>query len=135
MARRTRKVGRTGRFGPRYGLSVRRRAHAIEKAQYQVHRCPRCLTGRLRRVSTGIWQCRKCAHKFAGGAYMPTTGISTATRVAAEAPTPTGTGRIERPIVEPAVDEEAGTVQDDTTSDEDSSFDDGDPTSEEEEEA
>lgn len=71
MARRTKKVGRTGRFGPRYGLSVRRRINAIEQAQFRDHRCPRCLTGRLKRTSTAIWACRKCAHKFAGGAYVP----------------------------------------------------------------
>lgn len=74
MARRTKKVGRTGRFGARYGLSVRRRLKAIEDVQFRTHRCPRCLTGRLKRPSTAIWACRKCGHKFAGGAYVPATG-------------------------------------------------------------
>lgn len=74
MARRTKKVGTTGRFGPRYGLNVRRRTRAVEEAQFRKHACPKCMTGRLKRVSTAIWQCRKCDHKFAGGAYIPRTG-------------------------------------------------------------
>ena len=74
MARRTKKVGSTGRFGPRYGLNVRRRVKAIEEGQFRKHACPRCLTGRLKRDATAIWHCRKCDHKFAGGAYVPTSG-------------------------------------------------------------
>ncbi len=75
MARGTRKVGSTGRFGPRYGLNVRRRTRAVEEQQFKKHACPRCMTGKLKRVSTAIWRCRKCDHKFAGGAYVPSTGV------------------------------------------------------------
>lgn len=75
MARGTRKVGSTGRFGPRYGLNVRRRTRAVEEQQFKKHACPQCLTGRLKRVSTAVWRCRKCDHKFAGGAYVPSTGV------------------------------------------------------------
>jgi large subunit ribosomal protein L37Ae len=73
MSQGTEDVGSSGRFGPRYGTSVRRRIQAIEEVQHDEHRCPQCLTGDLERVSTSIWQCRKCDHKFAGGAYQPQT--------------------------------------------------------------
>lgn len=73
MAQGTDKVHRSGRFGPRYGTSVRRRVANIERVQFKTHRCPRCLTGELKRVSTSVWRCRKCDHKFAGGAYKPRT--------------------------------------------------------------
>jgi large subunit ribosomal protein L37Ae len=73
MSQGTDNVGSTGRFGPRYGTSVRRRIQQIEEVQFDEHRCPQCLTGELKRVSTSIWQCRKCDHKFAGGAYKPQT--------------------------------------------------------------
>lgn len=72
------KSGSAGRFGARYGLRVRRRISEIESRQHAHHACPNCRTGRLKRESTGVWQCRKCDHKFAGGAYVPfTTGYKT----------------------------------------------------------
>lgn len=73
MTRGTEKSHRAGRFGPRYGTSIRRRVANIERVQFQKHRCPQCLTGELQRESTSIWACRKCGHKFAGGAYIPRT--------------------------------------------------------------
>ena len=31
----------------------------------------------VKRISSGVWRCRRCGHKFAGGAYRPivTTAI------------------------------------------------------------
>lgn len=73
MSKGTKRGGRTGRFGPRYGTDVRRRVRNVEDLQFKTHRCPQCLTGELKRVSTSVWRCRKCDHKFAGGAYVPRT--------------------------------------------------------------
>ncbi|WXG42890.1 MAG: 50S ribosomal protein L37ae [Promethearchaeati archaeon SRVP18_Atabeyarchaeia-1] len=68
---RTKKAGTTGRFGSRYGATVRKRVKEIEKEQKSYHKCPNCETRALRRVAVGIWQCKKCNMTFAGGAWKP----------------------------------------------------------------
>jgi large subunit ribosomal protein L37Ae len=73
MAKRTKKVGPAGRFQSRYGVKARTRLRNIELAQKQKHICPSCGHKKVKRVSTSIWQCRKCNTKFAGGAYIPKT--------------------------------------------------------------
>ena len=72
MSQRTKKVGSTGRFGPRYGVSVRRRVGSVEKKQRQKHECPSCSKINVKRVSTGIFKCSSCDYQFASGAYYPT---------------------------------------------------------------
>jgi large subunit ribosomal protein L37Ae len=67
------KVGSTGRFGARYGRRVKVVLKEIEKKQKALYVCPSCKRKALRRISAGIWKCRKCNAKFAGGAYTPTT--------------------------------------------------------------
>src|SRR2546422_11647384 len=71
MARRTRKAGIVGRFGPRYGVRIRRRVQEIEEGLKGRHTCPRCAAISVRRKSTGVWACRRCGYVFAGGAYPP----------------------------------------------------------------
>ncbi len=73
--KRTKKVGAAGRFGPRYGTRVKKRLKAVEQEMRRPHRCPNCGALRLRRVSTAIWQCRRCGAKFAGAAYTPLMGV------------------------------------------------------------
>lgn len=70
---RTKKVGSTGRFGVRYGRGVKKRYLEIENVQKSKHTCPSCIKPTLKRVSSGIWQCKKCGLKFAGKAYEPGT--------------------------------------------------------------
>jgi len=73
MAKRTKKVGPVGRFGARYGVRARSRVRNVELVQRQKHVCPSCGHKKVKRVSTSIWQCKKCNVKFAGGAYYPKT--------------------------------------------------------------
>jgi large subunit ribosomal protein L37Ae len=68
---KTKKVGSAGRFGSRYGRRIRHRVAEIEKKQKSWHKCPFCHKQKVKRVSTGIWSCRKCGIKFAGKAYVP----------------------------------------------------------------
>jgi large subunit ribosomal protein L37Ae len=73
MAKRTKKVGSAGRFQARYGVKSRSIVRTIEVIQKAKHICPNCGHQRVKRFSSGIWQCGKCGLKFAGGAYYPKT--------------------------------------------------------------
>ncbi|NVM27635.1 MAG: 50S ribosomal protein L37ae [Candidatus Helarchaeota archaeon] len=73
MGKRTKKVGITGRYGARYGSTIRKRVKKIEERMKQPHGCPQCRTKAVRRVSVGIWKCKKCNYTFSGGAYIPQT--------------------------------------------------------------
>ena len=73
MVTRTRKTKSTARYGTRYGARLRKDVRKIEATSKSFHRCPRCRLPKVKRISVGIWKCRKCSHKFAGGAWMPVT--------------------------------------------------------------
>ncbi len=68
----------TGRFGPRYGTRTKKIVAAIEAVQKGKQICPYCERTALKRVTAGIWACRKCGVKFAGGAYMPKSAVAEA---------------------------------------------------------
>ncbi len=74
MSRRTKKVGSSGKFGVRYGLSVKKQIKSVEGNKKGKYVCPRCYKKNVKRVSAGIWECRSCELKFTGGAYVPSTG-------------------------------------------------------------
>lgn len=57
------------RFGARYGRTVKHKFALIEKMQRMFYKCPYCFKKKVKRISAGIWQCRKCGSKFAGKAY------------------------------------------------------------------
>ncbi|MFH1396367.1 MAG: hypothetical protein ABIG93_03135 [archaeon] len=59
----------TKRFGPRYGRRPKTSFALIESEQRKKHKCPYCNKIAVKRVATGIWECRKCSIKFAGRAY------------------------------------------------------------------
>jgi len=71
MSKRTVKVGSAGRFGARYGVIVRNRIKTIEAQQKGKHECPVCHHDSVKRVSSGIWYCKRCGTKFAAEAYSP----------------------------------------------------------------
>lgn len=66
---RTKKVGSAGRFGPRYGVKIRKAVAKIEKIQKSKMICPRCGAKAVKRIGYGLYRCRKCGAVFAGGAY------------------------------------------------------------------
>ena len=70
-----RKIGLAGGFGARYGTVARRQYVEIVTGLRSKHECPRCKFQTVKRWSVGVWHCRKCGLKFAGGAYTPTTKL------------------------------------------------------------
>lgn len=69
----TLKVKTAGRFGARYGVGIRKRLLEVEGRQMQKTACPLCGFYKVKRREAGIFVCRKCGNKFAGGAYFPVT--------------------------------------------------------------
>jgi large subunit ribosomal protein L37Ae len=63
------KFGSIKRFGARYGRTVKHNFAKIEKEQRKLHKCPYCNKISVKRVSVGIWFCKKCEAKFTGRAY------------------------------------------------------------------
>lgn len=66
----TKRVKSAGRFGVRYGKRIRQLVVDIEQKQKQKHQCPYCNKKGVKRIASGIWQCRKCDAKFTGKSYF-----------------------------------------------------------------
>jgi len=79
MAKRTKKVGVVGKYGTRYGASLRKQIRKMEVSQHAKYTCQFCGKDTVRRQAVGIWNCRGCGKVLAGGAWvMSTTAAATA---------------------------------------------------------
>jgi len=76
--RKGHKTRSAGRFGVRYGRKNRKLVADIEERMRQGYKCPGCGMVAIRRIGTGIWNCRKCDHTFAGGTYQPYSSVGLA---------------------------------------------------------
>jgi len=79
MGKRTKKVGVVGKYGTRYGASLRKQIKKMEITQHAKYTCGFCGKDTVKRQATGIWNCRACRKIVAGGAYV--MGTSTAATV------------------------------------------------------
>lgn len=70
MAKRTRKVGIVGKYGTRYGASLRKQIKKIEVSQHSKYSCSFCGKQAMKRSCVGIWKCKACNKTVAGGAYV-----------------------------------------------------------------
>ena len=84
LGRKTKKVGPTQGFGPRYGSTVRKRYIRVVAGLKKPHKCPQCGFVRVKRESVGVWKCKKCGYTFAGGAYIPVTKLGVVAKRAAK---------------------------------------------------
>lgn len=72
---RKKKLGPVARMGVRYGRTVRKRLAEVEVGLRRLYVCPKCGVEAVKRMSVGVWRCRKCGYKFTGGAYVPFTKL------------------------------------------------------------
>lgn len=78
MGKRTQKVGIVGKYGTRYGASLRKQVKKIEIQQHATYTCHFCGKDAVKRKAVGIWHCRGCKKTLAGGAWvMNTTAAAT----------------------------------------------------------
>lgn len=56
-------------------MTLRKAIAKLEAEMRRKYKCPQCESISVKRVSVGVWQCRKCGHTFAGGAYVPFTKV------------------------------------------------------------
>lgn len=69
------------RFGVRYGRKVRNKLGMIESQSKKLHKCPYCRSVKVKRISNGIFSCRKCDNRFTGRAYVPLKKMTVSKRV------------------------------------------------------
>merc|ERR1712212_1040132 len=82
MAKRTKKVGIVGKYGTRYGASLRKMAKKIEVSQHAKYTCKFCGKDAMKRSAVGIWKCKSCRKTVAGGAWAPSTSAAVTVRSA-----------------------------------------------------
>jgi large subunit ribosomal protein L37Ae len=69
MPSKSKKSRAAGRFGARYGRSVKTKLANVEDKQRKKQPCPFCGKLGVKRVSKGIWSCPRCGKKFASDTY------------------------------------------------------------------
>ncbi|OLL24214.1 60S ribosomal protein L43 [Neolecta irregularis DAH-3] len=80
MSKRTKKVGVTGRYGTRYGASLRKQVKKMEISQHARYICTFCGKNCVKRKAVGIWHCSGCKKTLAGGAWTVSTSAATTVR-------------------------------------------------------
>ncbi|QHS76769.1 60S ribosomal eL43 domain-containing protein [Saccharomyces paradoxus] len=80
VAKRTKKVGITGKYGVRYGSSLRRQVKKLEIQQHARYDCSFCGKKTVKRGAAGIWTCSSCKKTVAGGAYTVSTAAAATVR-------------------------------------------------------
>lgn len=69
MATGAKKSGSAGRYGTRYGGTLRQKVSDVEKRQKIRQECPECHKFSVKRKFKGVWQCLRCDYTFASKAY------------------------------------------------------------------
>ena len=70
MGKHTKKVGICGKYGTRYGATLRKVIKKMEVTQHAKYNCSFCGKNSVKREAAGIWKCLRCKKTMAGGAYV-----------------------------------------------------------------
>ncbi|KAJ8908749.1 hypothetical protein NDN08_005454 [Rhodosorus marinus] len=75
MGKRTKKVGVVGKYGTRFGASLRKQIKKMEVTQHAKYTCGFCGKDSVKRKAVGIWDCsaKNCGKIVAGGAWSVNT--------------------------------------------------------------
>eukprot|EP00386_Alphamonas_edax_P005946 GDKI01019369.1.p1 GENE.GDKI01019369.1~~GDKI01019369.1.p1 ORF type:complete len:102 (+),score=9.92 GDKI01019369.1:24-308(+) len=82
MGNHTKKVGICGKYGTRYGATLRKVIKKMEVTQHATYGCTFCGKNAVKRQATGIWKCGRCKKTMAGGAYVLSTSAAITVRTA-----------------------------------------------------
>ncbi|CAA7024830.1 unnamed protein product [Microthlaspi erraticum] len=80
MTKRTKKAGIVGKYGTRYGASLRKQIKKMEVSQHSKYFCEFCGKYAVKRKAVGIWGCKNCGKVKAGGAYTMNTASAVTVR-------------------------------------------------------
>ncbi|CAI9095551.1 OLC1v1000268C1 [Oldenlandia corymbosa var. corymbosa] len=80
MTKRTKKAGIVGKYGTRYGASLRKQIKKMEVSQHNKYLCDFCGKYAVKRKAVGIWGCKDCGKVKAGGAYTMNTASAVTVR-------------------------------------------------------
>eukprot|EP00850_Spirogloea_muscicola_P002115 SM000008S22204 [mRNA] locus=s8:478985:480147:+ [translate_table: standard] len=80
QTKRTKKAGICGKYGTRYGASLRKQVKKMEVSQHSKYFCEFCGKFSVKRKAVGIWNCKDCGKVKAGGAYTLNTAAAITVR-------------------------------------------------------
>ena len=80
QSKRTKKAGICGKYGTRYGSSLRKVIKKMEVSQHSRFLCDFCGKYAVKRTAVGIWECKPCHVVKAGGAYTLNTASAVTIR-------------------------------------------------------
>ncbi|CAI8613096.1 unnamed protein product [Vicia faba] len=78
--KRTKKAGIVGKYGTRYGASLRKQIKKMEVSQHSKFFCEFCGKYVVKRKAVGIWGCKDCGKVKTGGAYTLNTASAVTVR-------------------------------------------------------
>ena len=80
----TRKAGIVGKYGTRYGGTLRKVIKKMEVTQHAKYNCAFCGKNSVKRTATGIWDCLRCKKTMAGGSYVLSTAAAVTVKTAVQ---------------------------------------------------